>query len=343
MSSETGYDARVLSELTTPLALLDESGATTLWCNSAFAALQAEAAAPSASVLVCPDHPERLATRLARRPVYEQPQTYLTGRGPQAVFWRARKLDDGRILLQGDDDSRTIERDAVISAYTKLVEEKSVLAERERERAERLLLNVLPQRVVEDLRANGVTRPELYKSVSVLFLDFVGFTSMPISRQPEALFDELNDIYSNFDQITEHFGCERIKTIGDAYLSVSGMPVVCADHAVRITRAAQAYLRYLNKRNRSHDVQWRARLGIHSGEAIGGIVGVRKYIYDVFGDAINTAARMEAAGQPMCINVSDATYRLIKDNFACEPRPLAEVKGKGVQQMYFVAQRGEHA
>lgn len=325
--------------LSTPLAVLDTDAAQVLWCNPAYEALQAQVLSHSPGDLVCAEQPDRLATRLAKRGFFEHPARYSSDRGLRAVFWRAQRLDDGRVLLQGDDDSRTIERDALIQSYTRLVEEKSAIAERERERAERLLLNVLPQRVIDDLRSNGVTKPELYKSVSVLFLDFVGFTNMPVSRQPEELFTELNDIYTSFDQITEHFGCERIKTIGDAYLAVAGMPEICADHALRLTRAAQAYLKYLSKRNRTHPIQWLARIGIHSGEAIGGVVGVRKYIYDVFGDAINTAARMEAAGQPMRVNVSEATFRLIGDQFACEARPLLEVKGKGMTQMYFLRLR----
>lgn len=337
MSSASDFAGLAAAEaLSSPLAMLDAEASLVLWCNPAFAALQAQAKVPSPGALVCAEQPDRLAARVAKRGVFEHPAKYSHDTGTRALFWRARRLDDGRILLQGDDDSRTLERDALIQSYTRLVEEKTAIAERERERAERLLLNVLPQRVIEDLQSNGVTKPELYKSVSVLFLDFVGFTNMPVSRQPELLFAELNDIYTNFDEITEHFGCERIKTIGDAYLAVAGMPDICADHALRLTRAARAYLKYLIKRNRSHPVKWLARIGIHSGEAIGGVVGVRKYIYDVFGDAINTAARMEAAGQPMRVNISEATHRLIGEHFACDPRPLGEVKGKGLMQMYFV-------
>lgn len=328
---------RAFSALRTPVALLDKDAQSVVWANPAYFALAQGALSPGA--LICPDHPHRLAERLSRRGIFEQATTTVAEGRHRALFWRAERLDDQLILLQGDDDSRTLERDAVIQAYTKLIEEKTALAERERERSERLLLNVLPQRVVEDLRSSGVARPELYQCVSVLFLDFVGFTSMPVSRDPEALFSELNDIYGSFDQITEHYGCERIKTIGDAYLAVAGMPEICNDHALRLTRAAKAYLRYLNKRNRTRPIRWRARIGIHSGEAIGGVVGVRKYIYDVFGDAINTAARMEAAGKPMRINLSDATFRLIAQDIECEPRPVVEIKGKGLMQMYFVRDR----
>lgn len=166
------HSALVAAEaLSTPLALLDAELTRVLWCNPAYLNLQAQVGAASPGALVCAEQPDRLATRLAKRGVFEHPARYANERGQLAVFWRARRLDDGAVLLQGEDDSRTIERDAVIQSYTRLVEEKTAVAERERERAERLLLNVLPQRVIDDLQANGVTKPELYKSVSVLFLD----------------------------------------------------------------------------------------------------------------------------------------------------------------------------
>lgn len=130
--------------------------------------------------------------------------------------------------------------------------------------------------------------------------------------------------------------CERIKTIGDAYLAVCGMPEKRKNHAQKMINSALEIRNFLEKRNASSDIQWKIRIGIHSGRVVGGIVGVRKYIYDVFGDTINTTSRMESSSEPMKINISETTYNLVKDKFRFIEREAMEIKGLGLTKMYFL-------
>jgi class 3 adenylate cyclase len=165
-------------------------------------------------------------------------------------------------------------------------------------------------------------------------LDFVGFTEMAVSRDPSALIAELNDIFSSFDRIAELFGCERIKTIGDGYVAVSGLPEANPDHATNIAKVALRMRRYLKKRNASHPNQWRCRIGLATGPLIGSLVGIQKYVYDVFGPAVNLAARLEALSEPMQITVSAETADRIRDDFVVAERGTFDIKGFGTQPVY---------
>jgi len=206
----------------------------------------------------------------------------------------------------------------------------------EREKTNQLLLNILPASVAEDLKHTGFTAPELFPDVTVMFSDFVNFTGLSMLMEPADLIRELNELFTAFDDIVERYKCERIKTIGDAYLAVSGMPLADPEHAAKMVKIARDMLDFLDRRNANSAFKWEARIGIHSGPAVGAVVGVKKYLYDVFGDTINTASRMENLSAPQRINLSDATYQLVKDHVKVEPRELTEVKGKGRFQMYFV-------
>jgi adenylate cyclase len=210
----------------------------------------------------------------------------------------------------------------------------------EKAKSEALLLNTLPAKVVEDLKLKGATEPEAFEWVTVLFSDLVDFTIQAAQLDPKVLIAELNDLFSAFDAIIDRHGCERIKTIGDAYLAVCGMPQADPGHAEKMCRAALEILAFVEERNRSAARTWRIRIGIHTGKVVGGVVGVRKYIYDVFGDTINTAQRMESHSEPMRINVSEATHARTLDTFTFSVRPLIEVKGKGPMQMYFLENEG---
>ncbi len=206
----------------------------------------------------------------------------------------------------------------------------------EREKSETLLLNILPHKIVTDLKETGKTEPETFNNVSVFFSDFVGFTETAASLSPKVLIDELSRLFSRFDEIMEAHGGERIKTIGDAYLAVCGMPEPDPAHARNLIAAAIDIIRYLNQRNKTGPLKWEIRAGIHSGEVVGGVVGTGKYIYDVFGDTINTASRMENHCEAMKINVSAATYETAKQDYRFEKRETAPVKGKGQMKMYYV-------
>lgn len=206
----------------------------------------------------------------------------------------------------------------------------------EKAKSDGLLLNILPARVADELKEKGSVEPETFPEVTVFMSDIAGFTRMAAQLTPKALIDELNFIFTGFDNIMERHDCERIKTLGDAYLAVCGMPQTDPQHAVKITRAAHEILDFMMERNKNSDIEWQIRIGIHTGEVIGGIVGVKKYIYDVFGDTINIASRMESNGIPMRINISETTYSLVKDSFPFEEREPLEVKGKGKMRMYFL-------
>jgi class 3 adenylate cyclase len=216
-----------------------------------------------------------------------------------------------------------------------IIKQKDII-QHEKDRSEKLLLNILPVRVAEDLKQRGKTEPQVFKDVTVFFSDIVGFTRQSSHFGPQLLIDELNDIFTAFDNIIERNSCERIKTIGDAYLAVCGMPTADPNHAENMMKSAIEILHYLAERNSKSEIKWEVRVGLHSGEVVGGVVGVKKYIYDVFGDTINTASRMESNSEPMQINVSEATYNLLKDKYEFVTRDLSEIKGKGKMNMYFL-------
>lgn len=216
------------------------------------------------------------------------------------------------------------------------LEEANNLIRQEKEKSDQLLLNILPSRVANDLKETGKTEPESFENVTIYFSDVVGFTNMSSQLEPKFLIDELNDIFTAFDNIVESHQCERVKTIGDAYLCVCGMPTPDPHHAHNIVRSAVEIIQHMNERNKHSEVQWRIRIGIHTGKVVGGVVGVKKYIYDVFGDSINTASRMESNSEPMRINISQSTYDLVKGDFPITPRGALAVKGKGEMNMYFV-------
>lgn len=226
-----------------------------------------------------------------------------------------------------------------IEQQNELLKQAFEMINQEKKKADRLLLNILPVHVAEDLKATGQTAPETFENVTVFFSDVVGFTNMSSTLEPKRLIDELNDIFTAFDIIMENNKCERIKTIGDAYLAVTGMDGVNTPRAENIVDSAIQIIRYLEKRNSEQELKWKIRVGIHTGRVVGGVVGIKKYIYDVFGDTINTACRMEQNSEPMKINISEVTYALIKDNYESSGCRELQVKGKGLMKMYFVTDR----
>ncbi len=240
------------------------------------------------------------------------------------------------VLVECADISKEMEAQYLLESYSKLAEKNARELEKEKERGERLLLNIMPRAVLDELKDLGTTTPKRYDDVTILLLDFVGFTEMTIADDPATLLAELNDIFSAFDRITEAFGCERIKTIGDAYMAVSGLPEADADHAHNIARVALRMRRYLERRNDAHPQQWLARIGFSSGAVIGSLVGVTKYVYDLFGPGVNLAARMEAISESMRITLPEDTYQLIKDDFDFNERGEVEIKGFGIQKVYFL-------
>lgn len=202
----------------------------------------------------------------------------------------------------------------------------------EKEITETLLLNILPQEVADELKASGSTKARMYENVSVLFTDFVGFTTVAEKLSAVDLVAEIHKNFTAFDAIMERHGLEKIKTIGDAYLAVSGLPNQLADHAERAILAGLDIAKYI----RESDSLFKIRIGIHSGHVVAGVVGVKKYAYDIWGDTVNTAARLEQNSEPGRVNISATTHALVKHQFDFVERGEIAAKNKGVIAMYFV-------
>lgn len=208
--------------------------------------------------------------------------------------------------------------------------------QREQIRTKELLHNILPVEIAEELSATGSARPARHESVTILFTDFSGFTQAASAMPADRMVGELNEIFAAFDAITDEQGVEKIKTIGDAYMAAAGLPKACSDHAQRCVRAGLRMIDYLESRNRTAAFKWSLRVGVHSGPVVAGVVGKRKYAYDIWGDTVNIASRMETAGEVGRVNVSAYTYDLIREEFDCEYRGRLDAKGKGQIDMYFV-------
>ena len=217
--------------------------------------------------------------------------------------------------------------------------EKNRQLELEKQKSEALLLNVLPARVAAELMEKGSCAPQCFPEVAVCFVDIVQFTSAAAALTPETLIGELNTLFTAFDRIAEANRCERMKTIGDAYLFVCGIPEANGHHLRDTAVAALEMLAYVRQRNRTAGLQWQVRIGIHSGPVVGGIVGSKKYLYDIFGDTVNIASRLQALSEPMRINVSASVYRLLQDEFVFSCPLSVEMKGKGVQSTCFLEGR----
>lgn len=211
----------------------------------------------------------------------------------------------------------------------------NTLLAREKRRSDKLLLNILPAEVAEELKDSGRSAARHYEYVSVLFTDFVAFTGAAEQMSPENLVQELNEYFTAFDAIIERAGLEKIKTIGDAYMAVCGLPLPQPDHAQRAVQAGLDILAFMAERTQSRSA-FNIRIGISSGPVVAGIIGVKKFAYDVWGDTVNTAARMEQHGLAGAINISHSTYELVKETYPCKYRGRIEAKHKGAVEMYLV-------
>ncbi len=216
------------------------------------------------------------------------------------------------------------------------VSERTAELARERQRAEALLLHILPPAIAEELKTRGACEPKRHEHVSVLFTDLVNFTQTVASISPQVAVSELNDIFTAFDGIVAEYGLEKINTVGDAYMAAAGVPQDVPDHAARAVRAALAMQAYIAHRNEHAPVQWQLRAGVHSGPVVAGVVGSTKYAYGIWGDTVNVASRMESHSAPGRVNISATTRAGVKGIYNTQYRGKLEAKGKGEIDMYFV-------
>ena len=206
----------------------------------------------------------------------------------------------------------------------------------EQEKSENLLLNILPQAIVQQLKIGNNAIASRSENVTILFADIVDFTSVSTRISPNELVNMLNGIFSSFDMLVDRLGLEKIKTIGDAYMVVGGLPTPRPDHAEAIAEMALAMQREISNFKRDDNTDFQLRIGINTGPVVAGVIGIRKFIYDLWGDAVNIASRMESHGLAGGIQVTESTYELLKDKYSFWPRGEIFIKGKGDMNTYML-------
>ncbi|MBX7109143.1 MAG: AAA family ATPase [Chitinophagales bacterium] len=269
---------------------------------------------------------------------------YLENNLSKGVFTNERvallKFLSGQIAVSLENASLYDNLEQRVRERTQEVVAQKEVIEQEKKKSDDLLLNILPAETADELKRKGFSKPRRFELVTVMFTDFVNFTGRSELVNPSELVDEINGYYSAFDNIIAKHGLEKIKTIGDSYMCAGGLPVENASNPYDTINAAieiQQYVQQLGKERKQAGQAWfDCRIGVHSGPVVAGIVGIRKFAYDIWGDTVNIASRMEASGEPGKVNISGATYELVKDRFNCEPRGKIEAKNKGYIDMYFV-------
>ncbi|AUI69354.2 hypothetical protein AL038_12180 [Beggiatoa leptomitoformis] len=219
----------------------------------------------------------------------------------------------------------------LVAAYRALAAEKA--------KSERLLLNILPHLVAQRLKEGTNIIADSYPNATVLFADLVGFTKLSASISPEGLVGLLDNIFCRFDRLVEKYDLEKIKTIGDAYMVVGGIPHALPHHSVNMAEMALEMLHEIHLFNQETGRSLQLRIGFHSGAVVAGVIGQKKFIYDLWGDTVNTASRMESHSLPDKIHVSDAIYQELHTQFTFESRGTLDIKGKGEMQTYFLLGR----
>ena len=256
--------------------------------------------------------------------------THLQLRGAQ------KELQANNVCLQNEIEER--------KRIEQLMERSLIELSDEKQKSDNLLLNILPVKIAAELKNTAKSEPVHFDSASVMFTDFVDFTKIAEQNSPRALIDELDYYFSFFDTVMEKYNLEKLKTIGDSYMCAGGIPTPNDTHAHDIVMAALEIQEFFSRRRsrrpttlkpQSHH-HFDMRIGINSGSLIGGVIGKKKFVYDVWGDTVNIASRMESSGAPGRVNISQSTYLLVKNHFECEYRGKISAKNKGRIAMYFV-------
>ncbi len=218
---------------------------------------------------------------------------------------------------------------------------KSIIEE-QRKKADDLLLNILPKETAEELKETGKVIAQKYESATIVFTDFKDFTKLATTLSPEALVESVDMYFTKFDEIIKKYKLEKIKTIGDSYMFAGGIPTQSDNHAKQAVLASLEMIEYtanLKKVYKVNEVRFDIRIGIHTGPVVAGVVGKNKFTYDIWGDSVNIASRLESSSGIGKINISESTYRLVKDDFKCEPRGKIDIKNRGQIDMYYLSKK----
>jgi len=249
---------------------------------------------------------------------------------------RIMRIEQQKAILE----QQVAERTAKVRSQKEEIEKQKALIEVEKDKVEKLLLNILPVDTAEELKTKGKASARHYRLASVMFTDFVGFTQIAEQLRPKELIAELDRYFIQFDEIIEKYGIEKIKTIGDSYMCAGGLPIRNKSNPVDIVLAGLEIQRFMNETIASHKTRnekfWELRIGIHTGELIAGVVGTKRFAYDIWGDTVNVASRMEAGAEPGKVNISGSTYEMASEFFVCTYRGKIQAKNKGEIDMYYV-------
>ncbi|NET37035.1 MAG: response regulator [Cyanothece sp. SIO1E1] len=276
--------------------------------------------------------PKRLDELLAYMRIYDE------GFNFESEVYRK----DGSMIWVSENMRVVRDEDGTVLCYEGTVQDITQRRQAEEElrlqrlKSERLLLNMLPQKIAERLKRGHDTIASSFDEVTVLFADLVNFTQLSARIAPKDLVGILNEIFSAFDQLSERYGLEKIKTIGDAYMVVGGMPTVRSDHAKAIAAIALDMQQEITRFRSDLGEPFQLRIGINSGPVIAGVIGTKKFNYDLWGDTVNVASRMESQGQPGRIQVTEATYKLLRDQYDLERRGEIDIRGKGGMTTYWL-------
>lgn len=249
---------------------------------------------------------------------------------------KKRMLESRKEELESEVSLRTAE----VVKQKQEIEQQNIELSIEKKKSDDLLLNILPEEIADELKLNGEIKAKQFEEVSVLFTDFVNFTGVSSRLSPKELVSQIHEYFVAFDAIMEKNQLEKIKTIGDAYLAVCGLPQITENHAIKTVQAAIEINKFVQNKLKEGGL-FDIRIGINTGSVVAGIVGVKKFAYDIWGDTVNTAARMEQNSEAGKINISGSTYLKIKDHFTCTHRGMINAKNKGEIDMYFVEWENE--
>jgi class 3 adenylate cyclase len=270
---------------------------------------------------------------------YDIPVIYLTALADDETLHKAKITEPFGYVLKPFDE-RILHSSIEMGLYKHKINTALKLRtqelEQEKNKSLQLLHNIFPSEIVKELKETGAVKPREFNDVTLLFTDFQDFTSIASDMHPHQLVSELNDIFRNFDSIIEARGLEKLKTMGDSYIVAGGLPKENDDHAVNVVSAALEMQDYLKNRMRDSGPKWEMRAGVHTGHVVAGVVGKNKYTYEVWGNTVNIAGKMERRGTPGKVNITSTTYELIKSCFDCEFYGEVEIVSNGTIKMYLV-------